>query len=446
MNNSDEKRMELQREALSTLLENRRLILNWGTGVGKSRVAVEAVRRLSGHGEKILLLVNETAHKDGWRREFGKALGEIGEELYDSLTVECYASAYKYRGTGWDLIVMDEGHHMRSELKTEILSTFTSDYVLVLSATLSEKGDGDALLYTLERTFGPFKQLFFNVQEAIDAKILGKPQIYVHRIPLDLVTAPQTVCFDWGNPAKRVEVECPLSDFPLYAGHTNRYPSMSLRMSCSAREGYDFLTGKIDFFRKQYNAARKAAGLTGSAPDTGRSLVEYNRLVQYGNRRKMLLGQCKTTFARWLLSTPSLLGKKYICFCSDVDQGEELGGENIISSRRDDCATVIEAFNEGRIRSLFAVGMIQEGANLEGIEAGVIVQLGGKERVFVQKFGRALRARQPVQHIIVASDTRDEDYLRTALENIDRKYIKEIDWGERLGFTRRALRKTPLPV
>ena len=70
--------------------------------------------------------------------------------------------------------------------------------------------------------------------------------------------------------------------------------------------------------------------------------------------------------------------------------------------------------------------MLQEGMNLKDIEAGIIVQLDGEERAFIQKFGRTLRADSPEQYIIYFRATRDEEYLNNALENIDKKYIKEI--------------------
>ena len=71
--------------------------------------------------------------------------------------------------------------------------------------------------------------------------------------------------------------------------------------------------------------------------------------------------------------------------------------------------------------------MLQEGQNLTDIEAGIIVQLDGQERAFVQKFGRSLRADDPVQFIFYYKDTRDMDYLDNVLEGINNEYITEVD-------------------
>ena len=66
------------------------------------------------------------------------------------------------------------------------------------------------------------------------------------------------------------------------------------------------------------------------------------------------------------------------------------------------------------INNIFAVGMLQEGQNLVNIEAGIIIQLDGKERSFIQKFGRSLRAEDPVQYIFY--------YKNTKMLNTWRKY------------------------
>ena len=43
--------------------------------------------------------------------------------------------------------------------------------------------------------------------------------------------------------------------------------------------------------------------------------------------------------------------------------------------------------------------MLQEGQNLEDIQAGIIVQLDGAESFYSKKFGRTLRADSPEQYI-----------------------------------------------
>ena len=72
--------------------------------------------------------------------------------------------------------------------------------------------------------------------------------------------------------------------------------------------------------------------------------------------------------------------------------------------------------------------MLQEGQNLNDIEVGIIVQLDGQERSFIQKFGRSLRAEDPTQYIFYYKNTRDTEYLQNVLEGINESYIQELNY------------------
>lgn len=148
-----------------------------------------------------------------------------------------------------------------------------------------------------------------------------------------------------------------------------------------------------------------------------------NKWLQWGSKRKAYIGLIKTQIASNLLK--KLAGKRLICFCTNIEQAEYLGKENAVHSKKRDSQDIIQKFNKKEIDSLFAVGMLQEGVNLTDIEVGVIVQLDGEERSFIQRFGRTLRSDSPVQYIIYIKGTRDEEYLKNALENIDEKYIRK---------------------
>jgi superfamily II DNA or RNA helicase len=114
-----------------------------------------------------------------------------------------------------------------------------------------------------------------------------------------------------------------------------------------------------------------------------------------------------------------------------VSQAEELDKKNTISSKKSTKfnMAIIDAFNKKVINRMYAVGMANEGLNLVDIQAGIIVQLDGKERLFIQKFGRSMRAEDPVSYIFYYKDTQDEKYLKNALENIEDKFINYTNIG-----------------
>lgn len=424
----DEERQTLQDAAVTDLLSGHRLIVNWGTGVGKSRVAIRCAVALREKGiRKMLLLVDQDAHKGNWRREFVKALGERAEEVLSGIVIECYASLPKYAGSQWDFIIADEAHHLRSENRIALLASLKADYMLCLSATISCRGDGEDLLRCLDETFGEFKNIDFTVQQAIDCGILGTPRIYVHVLPLEKISVPQTILVNWGPSKKRIPLTCSYEERKKYMDRSV-YPAASLSIQCTSAQAYEYYNNAFSDYKKSWQTVRKNAKLAAGDPDTNETMFAKNRVVRCGSDRKIALGRAKTIFAASLVRQLEAKGRKFICFCSDVNQAREIGGENVIYNQRHDNDKVIDAFNEGRIRSLFAVNMIQEGQNLAGIEAGVVLQLGGKERQFIQKFGRALRARCPEQHIVVINNTHDVDFYRRSVEGINKKYIKIIKY------------------
>lgn len=376
-----EVREKLQAEALETLRTKRRLILNWGTGVGKSRVAINAMNDIVSckQNAKFLLMVQETPHKQNWINEMIEAVGmnRTGEILTHT-TIDCYASLKKHEDTQWDLIVFDEGHHLRSPLRQSIIKSMQASRVLVLTATASDNNDGDDMLETLNYTFGEFESMYFSLQDAIDANVLKQPKI--HLIPLIL--------------------------------------------SEEARQKYDDMSDYQARKSSEYFDLRNEYQLEQEDPDNEDTSAAKAKWLNAGARRKRMLGQSKTKVAKLLLNN-ELKDKKLICFCSSIEQIKWLGGENHVSSQNSAKANrlAIKEFNEGTQQRLFAMGMLQEGQNLKGIQAGLIIQLDGKSRPFIQKFGRVMRSDSPVLYIIYAKDTHDEGYLQNALSGIDNEYI-----------------------
>ena len=349
---SAEKRQELQDAAVKDLLSGRRLIVNWGTGVGKSRVAIRCVDAMLEKGlRNILLLVDQSAHKSNWRREFIEALGARGGAIFNTITVECYASLPKYAGSRWDFIIADEAHHLRSENRRALLASLKAEYMLCLSATISCRGDGADLLQVLDETFGAFKSIDFTVQNAIDNGILGTPRIYVHVLPLKKISVKQTIVVEWGLSKKRVQLKCRYEDRKTYMDRSV-YPAATLSMECTSAQAYEYYNQQFGDLKKSYKALRKKENLAPGDPDNDKTSFAQNRVVHCGSDRKIALGRAKTAFAASLVHRLENQGRKFVCFCSDVNQAKEIGGENVIYNQRHDNEKVIETFNEGRIRSL----------------------------------------------------------------------------------------------
>lgn len=391
----------LQEMAVKSLVENKRVALQWATGVGKGYTAVKAIKEIK--PTNVLIVVAETAHKKNWAEEIEKAGGV--DFTVTQITIECYASLKKYSKTSWDMVILDEAHHVGSDIRLEAFSSMKCNMILVLSATLDVE-----LLQCLDMIFGKFISIKIGIQESIDEGYLPEPKICLIPLELDYIHRTETIEESWGKSAKRNTIVCQtMKESWSYRKNKKMFPNTKLIIKCTEYEKYHYLTEQMDFWMKRYISTRQE--------------VFKTKALQLGSKRKAYLGGIKTPYVLRLME--SLKSKRYICFCTDILQADVLGGDNAIHSKKSNNQQIIDAFNDGKKNSLFAVGMAQEGMNLNDIQAGVIVQLDGKERAFIQKFGRTLRAKNPVQYIFYYKFTQDEKWLNNDLEGIDKKFISE---------------------
>lgn len=396
-------REALVKEAVKLFEKHTSVALLWATGVGKSAAAIKMANKYIGKtkNKNVLLVVAEVAHKENWQKEFEK-WGMINA----TLTIECYASLHKYRNTNWDLIIFDEAHHLGSDLRLEVLSSMRSSKNILLSATLDR-----GMLNELENILGYIAPHKIGLQDAIDLNILPGPHIHLIPLTLDNVKTDQWIVEEWGDESKRIPIYTDLRDKWKYLRNKKQYPNIKLCMRCTALQKYNYLTEQTEYWKKKYMSCRQ----------------EYmkNKWMQIGIQRKRFLGEVKTHIVKRLIE--KLKDKRYICFCASVAQAEYLGKENAIHSKVKKTQSIIDSFNEKKIDNLYAVGMLQEGQNLIDIEAGIIIQLDGSERPFIQKFGRSLRASDPHQYIFYYKNTRDEEYLNNILEDFNSDYINVLD-------------------
>lgn len=406
---------DVQSTAIELMKEHGRVALQWCTGLGKSKAAIDILNHLfleylslearQGTPFKVLLIVAETAHKKNWKDEFYK--WKIEEYIWDKMvTVDTYASLKNHRHEHYDLLILDEGHHSGSDIRLDILEDITCDNVLVLSATLPQ-----STIYELDRIFGKFAIFKISMRQAIEWGVLPQPKVFLIPMNLDNHYQTQTIIEERGKAIGRVTVRTEKKNMWTYMKDKFHYPNLRLEMSCTEQEKYDWYVSKVEYWKRMYMRTR--------------NIGIKNKWLQFGSARKRYLGDLKSPVALALLG--KLQDKRLVCFCSSISQAEELGGENAIHSEKKNSLGIIDKFNSKEINSLYAVGMIQEGQNLTDIEAGIIVQLDGQERAFVQKTGRAMRADEPEIYILYYKGTRDEEYLEKALEGIDPEFVTVIN-------------------
>lgn len=377
----------------------------------KSRVAILACNRLvrecePGHPPDILIFVAESAHKENWRKEFIKFLGkERAESVLRYVTIECYASMKKYIDTEWTLFIADEVHHLQSEKRQKILETMKAKYVLALSAT-----PGRAAYDALSWTFGRFEIDEVSIQDAIDSEYLPEPKIVCIPLELERFERTETISMKMSN---RTVITVPdnWSNRWKYLKNKKKYAKYEVIFHCTQKEKYEYIDEQFEYWKRQYFR------------NQGNERLK-NMWLQWGSKRKRFLGELKTRIAYELIQKLRKEKKRFICFCTSIDQAYALGGEKAVHSQNRNSPAVIQSFNDKRTDEIFAVGMLVEGVTLTDIEAGIIVQLDGNERQFIQKSGRMYRSERPLIYIFYYKGTRDEEYLQKALEGINGEYVE----------------------
>lgn len=399
-------REELLKQALEEIYHYGNLVIQIATGVGKSKITLDIINNLTKDfhqdyrkvNPKILIVVAEKAHIKNWLDEMKKW------DFQYNATIICYASLKNVRATLWDFIIFDEAHHLNTPIRKEIFETLSAVHFIFLSATLKKD-----FLYYLSSivSYGVIK---CTLDDAFKNNLLREPEIILCPLELDNIVPSEEISIKWGTGTHIVE--CAYRDRWRYIINKSKFPNTTLKIICTQQQKYEYICDQYDYYRSRF--------MRNSHNDALK-----NKWLQWGSRRKSYLGNLKTECVRKFLGR--LSDKRYICFCTSIEQANILGKNNAIHSKRKDSLDIINKFNNKEINHILAVGMAKEGVNLTDIEVGIIVQLDGEERAFIQKFGRALRADNPIQYIFYYKNTRDEEYLNNSLEGIDKKYIKEMN-------------------
>lgn len=390
-------RESIQNEAVKLSLQSSNILLSWCTGCGKSLAFIKSQEALK--SQKTLILVAESGHITNWQNEYIK---HHKQYLLKSTTIICYASLHKQVNQTYDLICLDEAHRI-TELRADWLSTIKVSKVIALTATLSL-----GHLKILEQLWGKFIEYKITLNQAIEAGIITKPLINVVFLSLDKRYKTETIDIKYGKATKIQTID--YKDRWLYL---NKVSNTRLIIKCTPWEKYEYFNKLVAFYKSKYH----------------RTFNSFSKIkwLKTGNDRKQYLADLKTPYALKYLKYLQSTNKKFICFCGSIEQANCLGATSVVHSKIPNPQAIVDKFNHDKLRSLFVVNMLQEGTNLEGINSGVIIQLDGQERSFIQRTGRTLRSKEtPEVFILVFKDTRDEEYLENALQGINPEYINYI--------------------
>lgn len=378
-------RSEILEKVLYYFRKHNNILLEHPTGSGKTYSSLSCVKDFGG---RWLIVLSESAHIKNWNDDIIK---HNFHDLLMNIEFVLYASLHKYKDAIYDGIILDEGHHGVSDIRLGHLNTIKASKKIILSATIEQEHKSK-----LKANLGHFYTYKITLKQAIDWGLLPKPKIHIIELELDQFNKTEEIIMTKGDKKKRSAVICDFKDRFTYM---KKYKDLELHVKCTQQEKYDNFCSQMDYWRNRYYRER----------------VEVFKVkwLFNGTQRKRFLADCKTEYVKKLLN--KLKNRRYICFTGSIKQCEELGGKNIVTSKRKNNQVTIDKLNDRKISNIFAVGMLKEGVNLLQVDV-IVVQLDAGTRSIIQMIGRGLRHDAPEIWLFYYKNTQDETYLNNSLE------------------------------
>ena len=345
--------------------QGKRGLLAMATGTGKSKIAVDEAKRehkVRKNAFKALLIVPTTKLRDvTWAEEFAKWKGV---DTWKAMDRECYASIAKIKGNSYDLVILDEAHYLTAANSVFFENNRVKN-IMALTATLPEDPLKRLMLDKLAPTV--FK---YTLEEAEADGLIAPFNITVIEFPLD--TTRKNI--KSGSKAK---------------------PFMQ-----TEKAKYDYLCTKIArmYYSKVSDDVKKWA---------------------YFDRMRFIYNlPSKTRLAQKIIK--ERMSGRYLVFGGSIEQIDTLMHPYVYHSKTVD--TYYTKFLNMEVDKLGAVKALNEGQNIPELDMILVVQLNSKELDIIQRIGRVVRWRKGHTAeviILIASGTKDEEWLQKALQGFD---------------------------
>ena len=346
----------MTREEINNLLQsinNKEIILELSTGYGKSLASLQYVNKTNPN--KILIVIPRLVLINNWKDEINK-WGY--NSLLDNITFTTYVSLQKHKDKEWSHIILDEAHHLSDRCK-EILVEMKSDYKLFLSATLKRE-----LKYWIKTTYPKVKLITVSLKNAIDNEVLPDPKVIL--IPLTLDNYNSTEILIKKNKKTSLIKEC------FYKDRWKYMKLYNCHIKCTPQQYYNEISQEIEYWKKQ-SMFRKS--------------FEFKWLKCCNDRLKWLSNQ-KSSIVITILK--QLKDYRVLTFCNSIEQTELLG-KYCINSKNKNSINHLNMFNEGKVKHITSVSMLDEGTNLNSCRIGLFAMINSSDLLIKQRQGRILR-------------------------------------------------------
>jgi superfamily II DNA or RNA helicase len=124
-------------------------------------------------------------------------------------------------------------------------------------------------------------------------------------------------------------------------------------------------------------------------------------------------------------------GNRILVFGGSIDQIEKLMPGQVYHSKSGKAGhAYLAQFMAEEVDVCGTVAAANEGLNIPNLDIGIIAQISSDSRVLIQRLGRLVRFRpnyKAIIFIIIAKGTKDEEWLKSAMEGMDLSMVKFIN-------------------
>lgn len=360
-------------------------ILDIATGVGKTFISFRAMAALP-KGSVVLFLAETQRREVTLNEELDKykLWYDIDLRAHCKIAFACYQSAYKWKGTKWDLVVGDEIHSC-GPVMTAFFKNNTFKQMMGLSATPDNNSryqignNSFTKKQFLHRFIAPIV-FHYTLNQAFKDGIARQSEIFIYKHELDDNIPNIAVTKTFNQTEKQ-----------YYKYWDNKFNELV---------GKEQMEGYLDAMDKKTleNAIAKRANILYKLPS-------------------------KVSAAKKILS--QLTGNTLI-FANSIELLLKIT-PNVVSNKnsKDKNARLINEFNHQRINVLGAFKILQQGENLNVLDNVLIASYYGSKGQSVQRVGR-LRRDESVGKIVFMEtvNTKESDWLKSILTEFPDYEIK----------------------
>ena len=351
-----------------------------GTGFGKSRCAILAVRHILDvlGGNKVLLLVPTVQLQSQFADEFHK--WDL-EHCLDNVEILCYQSAYKLEDNHYDLVICDEVHLGLSPQYRKFFENNTYDRLLCMTATLPEEYEYRQILSKLAPTI-----YSISLDDCVKSGIVSPYNIYCQ--PVSLTKAEK-------DDYKKIHNQF------LY---------------------YKYKLGQFDAFDEAKRIlADKNAGPAEKAAAVGfyRTIRERKKIVDFASNKI-------TAFQTLVLKNVS---NKILAFSGANDFTDQLcASVSPLSATYHSKKTkkqrekALNDFKNGHVNVLCSTKALNQGLDIPDANIGIMCGITSKSLSMIQRVGRLIRFQEGKVgeiYILYVENSQEEKWLKNAVKSLN---------------------------